>query len=228
MTSEDDFRIRPGRIRSRQIQHAKPFVAQALAAAQKAGGHVSRQGRISAPRASRFGRGRVASVQANRLLTSRSRLATIKTRIVRHSARRATLGPHLNYLRREGVARDGEKARVFGPETDNADVKEFTERCEDDRHHFRFIVSPEDASEMADLKGFARDLMSQVEKDLGTKLDWVGVDHWNTDNPHVHIILRGRADDAKDLVIARDYISEGMRARAQDLCHAGARSAHRS
>ena len=217
MTSEDDFRIRPGRIRSRQIQHAKPFVAQALAAAQKAGGHVSRQGRISAPRASRFGRGRVASVQANRLLTSRSRLATIKTRIVRHSARRATLGPHLNYLQREGVTRDGEKARMFGPEADKADVKEFTERCEDDRHHFRFIVSPEDASEMADLKGFARDLMSQVEKDLGTKLDWVGVDHWNTDNPHVHIILRGRADDAKDLVIARDYISEGMRARAQDL-----------
>jgi hypothetical protein len=107
MTSEDDFRIRPGRIRSRQIQHAKPFVAQALAAAQKAGGHVSRQGRIGAPRASRFGRGRVASVQANRLLTSRSRLATIKTRIVRHSARRATLGPHLNYLQREGVTRDG-------------------------------------------------------------------------------------------------------------------------
>jgi type IV secretory pathway VirD2 relaxase len=217
MTSEDDFRIRPGRIRSRQIQHAKPFVAQALAAAQKAGGHVSRQGRIGAPRASRFGRGRVASVQANRLLTSRSRLATIKTRIVRHSARRATLGPHLNYLQREGVTRDGEKARMFGPEADKADVKEFTERCEDDRHHFRFIVSPEDASEMADLKGFARDLMSQVEKDLGTKLDWVGVDHWNTDNPHVHIILRGCADDAKDLVIARDYISEGMRARAQDL-----------
>ena len=217
MTSEDDFRIRPGRIRSRQIQHAKPFVAQALAAAQKAGGHVSRQGRIGAPRASRFGRGRVASVQANRLLTSRSRLATIKTRIVRHSARRATLGPHLNYLQREGVTRDGEKARMFGPEAGKADVKEVTERCEDDRHHFRFIVSPEDASEMADLKGFARDLMSQVEKDLGTKLDWVGVDHWNTDNPHVHIILRGCADDAKDLVIARDYISEGMRARAQDL-----------
>jgi type IV secretory pathway VirD2 relaxase len=70
---------------------------------------------------------------------------------------------------------------------------------------------------MTDLKGFARDLMSQVEKDLGTKLDWVGVDHWNTDNPHLHIILRGCADDAKDLVIARDYVSEGMRARAQDL-----------
>jgi type IV secretory pathway VirD2 relaxase len=217
MSGEDDFRIRPGRIRSRSIQRAKPFIAQALAAAQKAGGHVSRNGSIGAPRASRFGRGRVASVQANRLLTSRSRLATVKTRVVRHSARRATLSEHLRYLRREGVTRDGEKARMFGPDTNDADVKDFTERCEDDRHHFRFIVSPEDAADMSDLKGYARDLMRQVERDLGTKLDWVGVDHWNTDNPHVHIILRGRADDGKDLVIARDYISEGMRARAQDL-----------
>jgi type IV secretory pathway VirD2 relaxase len=217
MRREDDFRIRPGRIRSRSIQQAKPFVAQALAAAQKAGGQVSGNGRIGAPRASRFGRGRVASVQANRLLTSRSRLATVKTRVVRHNARRATLKAHLSYLHREGVARDGEKARMFGPQTNDADVKGFTERCEDDRHHFRFIVSPEDATEMSDLKGHTRDLMSQVEKDLGTKLDWVGVDHWNTDNPHVHVILRGRADDGKDLVIARDYISQGMRARAQDL-----------
>ena len=217
MNRDDDLRIRPGRIRSRGNQRAKPFVAQALAAAQKAGGHVSRDGRIGARRASRFGRGRVASVQANRLLTSRSRLATVKTRIVRHSARRATLGAHLSYLRREGVTRDGEKAHMFGPETDDADVNEFTERCEDDRHHFRFIVSPEDAAEMSDLKGYTRDLMSQVEKDLGTKLDWVGVDHWNTDNPHVHVILRGRADDGRDLVIARDYVSQGMRARAQDL-----------
>ena len=217
MSREDDFRIRPGRIRSRGVQRAKPFVAQALAAAQKAGGHVSHNGSIGAPRASRFGRGRVASVQANRLLTSRSRLATVKTRVVRHSARRATLSEHLRYLRREGVTRDGEKARMFGPDTNDADVKDFTERCEDDRHHFRFIVSPEDAADMSDLKGYARDLMREVEKDLGTKLDWVGVDHWNTDNPHVHIILRGRADDGKDLVIARAYISEGMRARAQDL-----------
>ena len=217
MSREDDFRIRPGRIRSRGVQRAKPFVAQALAAAQKAGGHVSRNGSIGAPRASRFGRGRVASVQANRLLTSRSRLATVKTRVVRHIARRATLSEHLRYLRREGVTRDGEKARMFGPDTNDADVKDFTERCEDDRHHFRFIVSPEDAADMSDLKGYARELMREVEKDLGTKLDWVGVDHWNTDNPHVHVILRGRADDGKDLVIARDYICEGMRARAQDL-----------
>ncbi len=217
MSGEDDFRIRPGRIRSSGSQRARPFIAQALAAAQKAGGRVSRSGKITPGNRSRFGRGVRASVQANRLLTGRSRGAVIKTRVVRHAARSAPLAAHLGYLRREGVTRDGEKARLFGPETDDADPKSFAERCQDDRHHFRFIVSPEDAVEMADLKTFTRELMGQMEKDLGTKLDWVGVDHWNTEHPHIHVIVRGRADDGQDLVISRDYIKEGMRARAQDL-----------
>ena len=52
-------------------------------------------------------------------------------------------------LRRDGVTQDGEKARLFGPETEDADPKAFAERTQDDRHHFRFIVSPDDAAEMA-------------------------------------------------------------------------------
>jgi len=217
MSGEDEFRIRPGRIRSSSTQRARPFIAQALAAAEKAGARISRSGRISPGNRSTFGRGRTASVRANRLLTGRSRVVVIKTRVVRHHARATPLTAHLNYLRREGVTRDGEKARLFGPESDDVDGRSFAERAEEDRHHFRFIVSPEDAVDMADLEGFARDLMRQMEKDLGTKLDWAAVDHWNTDNPHVHIILRGRADDGQDLVISRDYIKEGMRARAADL-----------
>ena len=217
MADDSEIRIRPGRIRSTRAQQARPFIAQALAAAQKAGGRVSHSGKITTGNRSRFGRGQRASIQANRLLTGRSRIVVIKTRVVRHSARAAPLAAHLTYLRRDGVTRDGEKARLFGPETDNVDARDFAARCEGDRHHFRFIVSPEDAVDMADLKDHARELMGQVEKDLGTKLDWVGVDHWNTDNPHIHIILRGRTDDGQDLVISRDYIKEGMRARAQDL-----------
>lgn len=217
MSDDREFRIRPGRIRSTRAQATRPFIAQALAAAQKAGGRVSRSGKITPGNRSRFGRGQRASIQANRLLTGRSRIVVIKTRVVRHTTRAAPLGAHLNYLRRDGVTRDGEKARMFGPASDDMDVRAFAERCDDDRHHFRFIVSPEDAVDMADLKAHAREVMGQMEKDLGTKLDWVGVDHWNTDNPHIHIILRGRADDGQDLVISRDYIKEGMRARAQDL-----------
>ncbi|WP_279483704.1 VirD2 family relaxase/mobilization nuclease [Aureimonas sp. SK2] len=217
MANDSEFRVRPGRIRSTRAQQTRPFIAQALAAAQKAGGRVSRSGKITPGNRSRFGRGQRASIQANRLLTGRSRIVVIKTRVVRHVSRAAPLSAHLTYLRRDGVTRDGEKARLFGPEGDDMDARDFAERCEDDRHHFRFIVSPEDAVDMADLKDHARDLMGQMEKDLGTKLDWVGVDHWNTDNPHIHIILRGRTDDGQDLVISRDYIKEGMRGRAQGL-----------
>jgi type IV secretory pathway VirD2 relaxase len=219
MNRDDDFRVRPGRIRSSKAGRARPFIAQALAAAQKAGGHVSRAGRITSGhgRGPSFARGRVASVRANRLITNRTRFCTVKARIVRNRSDRGPLARHVNYLRRDGVTRDGEKARLFGPETDNADAKEFGDRCKDDRHHFRFIVSPEDATDMEDLKRFARELMAQAEKDLGTKLEWVGVDHWNTDNPHVHVIVRGRTDDGQDLVIDRDYIKSGLRDRAQDL-----------
>ncbi|HQS44899.1 MAG: type VI secretion protein [Rhizobiales bacterium 24-66-13] len=217
MARDDDFQARPGRIRSSRAQRAKPFVAQALAAAQRAGGGISRQGMLRGGTRSTFGRGRVASVQANRLLTGRSRLVTIKVRVVRHTARSAPLATHLGYLSREGVTRDGEKARLFGPDTEEVDPKEFAERCQDDRHHFRFIVSPEDAAELTDLKGYTRELSGQMEKDLGTKLDWAAVDHWNTQHPHVHLIVRGVTEDGQDLVISRDYIKEGMRARAQDL-----------
>jgi type IV secretory pathway VirD2 relaxase len=217
MTEDNEFRIRPGRIRSTSAQRVRPFIAQALAAAQRAGGSVSRQGKIGSGSRSRFGRGQRASIQANRLITARSRGAVIKARVVRHGGRSAPLATHLNYLQRDGVTRDGEKARMFGPVGDDVDAKDFAERAEGDRHHFRFIVSPDDAVEMSDLKGFARELVGQMEKDLGTKLEWAAVDHWNTEHPHVHLIVRGMRDDGQDLVISRDYIKEGMRDRARDL-----------
>ena len=91
MSDERDFRVRPGRIRSTSAQRARPFIAQALAAAQRAGGSVSRQGKIGSGARSRFGRGQCASIQANRLITARSRGAVIKARVVRHGGRSAPL-----------------------------------------------------------------------------------------------------------------------------------------
>lgn len=217
MSDGEDFHVRPGRIRSTRAQQARPFIAQALAAAQRAGGSVSRKGMIGPGHRSRFGRGQRAAIQANRFITSRSRGAIVKARVVRHGGRSTPLATHLSYLRREGVTRDGDKARLFGPGTDDADPKAFAERCSPDRHHFRFIISPDDAVEMADLKSFTRDLVGQMETDLGTSLDWVGVAHWNTGHPHVHLILRGVRDDGENLVVSRDYIKEGMRDRARDL-----------
>jgi len=215
---DDDLRVRIGRVRDRgrgSARRGKPFIARALAAAEKAGGLHPRSGRSA--RTTAFGRGRAASLAAAQLMTDRTRSVTVKARVVRHRARGAPLGTHLAYLRREGVTKDGAAGRMFDAERDEADHRAFVDRCEGDRHHFRFIVSPEDAEQLSDLKAFARDLMAQAERDLGTRLDWIGVDHWNTDNPHVHVIVRGKADDGRDLVIARDYISHGMRARAAHL-----------
>jgi type IV secretory pathway VirD2 relaxase len=143
----------------------------------------------------------------------------IKARVVRRSGgrlRSAPLARHVAYLQREGSTRDGSEGRMFDAISDGADGAAFAQRCEDDRHHFRFIVSPEDAGEMADLRTFTRELMKDMARDLDTRLDWVAADHWNTDNPHIHVLVRGVADDGRDLVIDRTYIGEGMRARAEE------------
>jgi type IV secretory pathway VirD2 relaxase len=217
---DDNFLVRPGRIGhgNRGARRPKSFVGEVMRAAKKAG-HTGRTfgpgGGINAR--STFGRGRRAAL----LLSSRSpgRRVVVMARIVRHHGRRflsAPLSKHVAYLKREGVGRDGVDARMFDASSDTADETAFAERCENDRHHFRFIISPEDAAELADLRVFTRELMQDVERDLDTKLDWIAIDHWNTDNPHLHLLVRGRADDGKDLVISRAYISRGFRDRAAE------------
>ncbi len=216
----DDLHIRPGRIRDggRGGGRPKSFVGEVMRAAKKAG-HVGEsfgRGKGGASR-SRFGRGRRAALSLS--LRSISRRVVMKARVVRHHGTRfrsAPLPKHIAYLKREGVTRDGADARIFDAASDAGDERAFAGRCEDDRHHFRFIISPEDAAELENLRTFTRELMADVERDLGTKLDWVAVDHWNTDNPHVHVLIRGRADDGQDLVISRDYISRGFRDRAAE------------
>jgi type IV secretory pathway VirD2 relaxase len=216
---EDDLRIRPGRIGNdgQGVVRPKSFVGQVMRAAKKAG-HAGRGfGRSVQRSGSQFGRGRSAALALS--VRSPLRRVVIKARIVRHDINRlqsSTLAKHVSYLRRDGVTRDGTDARMFDARSEATDERAFAERCRGDRHHFRFIVSPEDATDMQDLREFTRELMADTEHDLGTKLDWVAVDHWNTDNPHVHVLMRGRADDGRDLVISRSYISQGIRARAEE------------
>ncbi|MFQ6552733.1 relaxase/mobilization nuclease domain-containing protein [Aestuariibius insulae] len=214
MSRDDDLRLRPGRIRSTRTPRAKPFVAQALRAAQKAGG-LSKGKRIATRRTS-HGRGGSAAFRAGRQVGPSARRVTVKARVVRHGKRSAPLGAHLIYLKRDGVSREGEPGRFFDAGDQSADGNAFAERCADDRHHFRFIVSPEDAHELADLTTFTRDVMATAERDLGTELDWIAVDHWNTEHPHVHVLLRGVDQHGETLTISRDYISAGLRHRASE------------
>jgi type IV secretory pathway VirD2 relaxase len=219
-TRDDDFNPRPGRIRhgNQGARRPKSFFGEVMRAAKKAGHRGQTFGRISGNVGrSTFGRGRRAALS----LSSRSpsRRVVIMARIVRHQDKRfrsAPLAKHVAYLRRDGVTRDGGDACIFDAHSDDANAKAFADRCNEDRHHFRFMVSPEEADQMSDLRGFTREMMKDVERDLGTRLDWIAIDHWNTDNPHIHVLVRGRAGDGEDLVISRDYISQGFRGRAAE------------
>jgi type IV secretory pathway VirD2 relaxase len=159
----------------------------------------------------------------------RSRRVVVKARVVRLNPQRGSRGPkmrgtvsraadaHLRYLERDGVTRGGEKGRAYSAFENEADGRAFIERGREDRHQFRLIVASEDSVEMNDLRGFTRDLMRQMERDLDTQLDWIAVDHHNTGHPHTHIILRGVLDDGRILYIAGDYIAHGVRHRASEL-----------
>ncbi|MEK6638794.1 MAG: DUF3363 domain-containing protein [Pseudomonadota bacterium] len=216
----DEFRIRPGKGRSRgggSVRQARSLVAQIARVANKAGYTRLGSGVRRGSGTGNLGRGRCAGLYVRRLPNTRRVIIT--ARIVRHSGNRfraAPLARHTAYLERDGVTRDGQDAKLFGASIEGADGKAFAERCEDDRHHFRFIVSPEDGGDLADLRSFTREFMADVAHDLDTRLDWVAVDHWNTDNPHVHILVRGVDDTGKDLIIDRNYIAQGMRARAEE------------
>ena len=124
---------------------------------------------------------------------------------------------HLRYLERDGVTKDGEKGQVYSAERDVEDGRAFLERGRDDRHQFRFIVSAEDGADLADPRETTRHLMTQMETDLETKLDWIAVDHHNSGHPHTHILVRGVTDDGKTLNIAGDYIAYGIRERASEI-----------
>lgn len=224
MSEEREFRVRPGKAKHSKAQgrNARGLVAEVLrVAALSGGGKRAGWGGSRRRGQSSFGKGRTAFARSR--LFGSGRRVLVKALPVRHrigGRRSAPLSAHVAYLKREGVTRDGAPTHMFDAGSDRAEDRAFADRCKDDRHHFRIIVSPEDAAELTDLREYTRNLVRQMEADLGTRLDWVAVDHWNTDNPHVHLLVRGRTDQGTDLVMARDYIGHGLRSRAEELAFA--------
>jgi type IV secretory pathway VirD2 relaxase len=149
----------------------------------------------------------------------RARRVMVKARVVKLSGAKAagTAQAHLRYLHRDGVTREGERGRFYSTFSDDVDGKTFLKRGAGDRHQFRFIVSPEDGTSFDTLKSFTRELVAKMEQDLGTTLDWVAVDHFDTGHPHTHLLVRGATEDGKVLNIAGDYIARGIRGRASEI-----------
>lgn len=221
MSDDDEFEPRLGRMRASGKGQGRKFLHRILAAANLAHAGGKTGGRRKRFDGSRIGRGAgVGRVLASRDVYAafRQRRVIVKSRIVKLAGKgRAAARAHLRYIERDGTTRDGGRGQLYGAEADQVDGKAFLDRQTSDRHQFRFIVSAEDGAEYDDLKPLTRRLIERMEQDLGTRLDWVAVDHFNTGHPHSHIIVRGKDDRGKDLIIAREYMTSGMRERAAEL-----------
>jgi len=240
-----DLRPRAGKIRDQgnaATRRPRSFVAQVMKAVTKAKGsgvmpasmrgeargsdsgsaRSRSRGRPRKGRCCRIGRGQAAADRLKRATEGRGpgarmRRVVVKARIVKLRLGCKGADAHLRYLQRDGTDREGKRGRLHGAEDrDEVSGREFLERGRGDRHQFRFIVAPEDGDRLSDLCAFTRDVMKRMEEDLATKLDWVAVDHFNTGHPHSHVVLRGKDDTGKDLIIAQDYITDGIRLRAQE------------
>lgn len=145
----------------------------------------------------------------------------VKALVSRHLgkglARGKALAAHIRYLGRDGAGQDGEAGKFFDRSSDAVDGAERTQDWAEHRHHFRFIVSPEHGDRIADLRDYTREVMGRVCADLGEpNLPWIAVCHFDTDQPHAHVLMPGRRANGSDLVIPRDYVTYGFRARTQE------------
>jgi type IV secretory pathway VirD2 relaxase len=149
-------------------------------------------------------------------LQARARRVVVKAHLLRMgptAAKAAAL--HVRYIERDGVEKDGSKGKLYDAQG-TVRARVFEQPRSGEKHQFRFIVSPEDGSEL-DLTAYVRRLMATLERDLGRKVEWAAVNHFDTSHPHAHIVVRGIDRDGRELRIDRGYISAGMRWRAQEL-----------
>jgi type IV secretory pathway VirD2 relaxase len=207
-----DFKPKLGRLRdggrSKSLRHS----ARILGEAGKAGARTLGRARHSLRQGPQRGLA-AGALAASGYFAAGTRRAIVKARYTKMDHGVA----HLRYILRDGITRDGQPGLLYDASGDDADGRAFLARSTNDPYQFRFIISAEDSARLPELKPMIRDLMAQMKEDLGVKIDWVAADHFNTGHPHTHVVLRGRDGHGQDLILARQYIAHGIRARVQEL-----------
>lgn len=212
MTERKEFEVRPGRIRTRSgAKKAVSFFNQIERASKRGSRRASASFLMS--------RSRGSQIQFYRRVVIK---ASFKTHL---SGGHMGLKKHIDYIQRDGTDERGGRAEVYSSDNlqNDADINrsdsasDIAKGWKEDRHHFRFVIAPEDGAQLSDLTAYTRDLVSSMEDELGTKLEWVAANHYNTSNPHTHLVVRGIRDDGTDLVIPRRYLANGMRRQAEQL-----------
>ena len=160
----------------------------------------------------------------------RGRRVVVKARYRMHQAvhrggRQRVLAAHVRYLGRPNATGLARAEAFFSGQDDALAAAALPTDWAQDRYHWRIIVSPEGGGQL-DLRQYVRDYAERLERELDTPLEWVAVTHHNTDQPHAHLLIRGRRDDSRDLVLPPEMVQDGLRAWAEQLAtrHLGERS----
>jgi type IV secretory pathway VirD2 relaxase len=166
----------------------------------------------------RKGRGKGAAAVARHWAHVSNRRVIVRSSTApARGANTSAFSSHIRYLLRYPTDEEANRGRLYSGDSDNAEASEFNKRSRHDPWQFRFVVAPEDSHQIEDMSAFTRRLMQQVERDLGTPVDWVAANHFNTAHPHTHIVVRGRTPAHEELLINRRYMISGMRHRAEEI-----------
>ncbi len=204
-------KVEPDRIAQLGGRHAPESSVSTQLRGRLGGWRPKSQGRSNGPRPA-AGNGAAPGG------SSRLQRVTVKARVSSHrsAAAKSSLSRHSSYLTRDSASRDGQSGQFFNAAGQVPEARAGLDSWNHDRHHFRLIVSPERGNDL-ELATFTRATMARMSADLGTPLEYLAIPHHNTDNPHVHILVRGRKPDGSELRISRDYLSHTLRYRAREV-----------
>lgn len=200
---EKDFRLRP----RKPPRPAGRNDATAWAIAFKTVMHYARASRRAAPK----------GISARRASIPRSQRCAVRVTYSRNTVR-GQWRAHGRYIERESAA--GTDSHVgFDRATAGIDMAARLEswQAARDERLWKIILSPE-FGDRVDLSRLTRELMREIERDIGIPLEWVAITHFNTEHPHIHIALRGVGPDRQSIHLKPDYIKHGIRQIAEDLC----------
>ncbi len=129
---------------------------------------------------------------------------------------------------------DEEKPRQIFTRDGTINTEEAMRRL-DEHQHGRYLVhtlllSPPQEERPEDLREMTRHIVAELEKDKGCRMEWMAVEHHNTEHPHVHLVVCGGAytehgesvgvrfdkpDVERVKQLGRDYCREAARERAE-------------
>lgn len=114
---------------------------------------------------------------------------------------------HVRYIQfRDGKDKDQATRSFFNDVRDEIYSGEVREAVSDQNPRgtvmHKLILSP--GVQGADVKEYCREVMADLSSRKGLDLEWYGVQHDNTDNPHVHIVVMGADQNGHKVRLNKD------------------------